>query len=103
MGIGMRLEELMKRKGINANELAQMIGVTPSTIYSMIKRDSNRIDIDLIIKIAHAFNITADELLEAGSARTPHTIAAHFDADEFTAEELKEIETFIGYVKSKRS
>ena len=42
MGIGARLMELMKKKNINTNELAIMIGVPPTTLYSMIKRDSNR-------------------------------------------------------------
>ena len=93
----------MEKRGVNANELAMMIGVAPSTIYSMIKRDSNRIDIDLIIKIAHAFNITADELLASYPDSSPRTIAAHFDAEEFTEDELKEIENFVEYVKSKRS
>lgn len=63
MGIGTRLDELMKSKNTNANELAMEINVAPSTIYSMIKRDSNRVDIDLVIKIAHALDMTADEFL----------------------------------------
>ena len=63
MGIGIRLDELMKEKGTNANELANKIGATPSTIYSIIKRDSNRVDIDIIIKIAHALDMTADDFL----------------------------------------
>ena len=63
MGIGHNLEWAMKKNNTNANELASLLGVTPSTLYSMIQRDSNRIDIDLIIKIAHALNMTSDELL----------------------------------------
>lgn len=64
MGIKNRLVELMKEQGTNANDLAQKINATPSTIYSIIARDSNRIDIDLILKIAHALGVTADELLQ---------------------------------------
>ena len=63
MGIGIRLEELMAQKNTNANELANKIGVRASTIYSIIKRDSNRVDIDIVIKIAHALGMTADEFL----------------------------------------
>lgn len=103
MGIGIRLEALMKKKGINANELANKIGVTPSTLYSMIKRDSSRIDIDLIIKIAHALSITADELLSDEPVKEANTLAAHFDGEDFTEEELEEIASFAAYVKSKRS
>ena len=40
MGIGAKLEKLLKKRNMNANELAQNIGVAPTTIYSMIRRDS---------------------------------------------------------------
>ena len=103
MGIGARLMELMKERHINANELANRIGVRPSTIYSIIKRDSSRVDIDLIIKIAHALGMTADELLSGEVYERPNTLAAHFEGEEFTEEEMKDIEDFIQYVKSKRS
>lgn len=53
----------MQSRNTNANELAQKIGVRASTIYSLIRRDSNRIDINLIVKIAHALGIATDELL----------------------------------------
>lgn len=57
MGIGSRLETLMKERHTNANELAQKIGVAPTTIYSMIKRDSKKADIDVLLKIAQAFQV----------------------------------------------
>ncbi len=63
MGISKRLFALLKKNHINAGELSERVGVSPSTIYSMLSRDSNRIDIDLIIKISHALGVTADELL----------------------------------------
>ena len=102
MGIGVRLEAIMKAKNIYANELAKKIGVTSSTIYSMIKRDSSRVDIDLIIKIAHALGMTADELLSGENYEKPDTLAAHFDGEIFSEEELKEIDKFVEFVKSKR-
>lgn len=103
MGIGVRLEAIMKAKDINANELAKKIGVTPSTIYSMIKRDSNRVDIDLIIKIAHALGMTADELLSEEPYEKPDTLAAHFDGEDLSPEEKEEVIKFVEFVKSKRT
>lgn len=64
MGIKNRLTSLLKEKGMNINELASKIDVTPSTLYSIVQRDSTRIDIDLILKIAHALGVTADEMVE---------------------------------------
>ena len=102
MGIGKRLEELMAIKDINTNELAKLIGVAPTTLYSMIKRDSNRVDIDLVIKIAHALGMTADEFLSS-EPYVPNTLAAHFDGDTFSPEEIEEINNFAKFVKSKRT
>lgn len=103
MGIKYRIEFFMGKEGINANELAIRMGVTPSTIYSMLKRDSSRIDIDLLIKIAKALNVTTDELLGADLPQKPTTIAAHFDGDEFTPEEQEELLNYAQFLKSKRS
>ena len=36
------------------------------------------------------------------SLQLSHTLAAHFDGDEYTDEELEEIKCFAEYVKSKR-
>ncbi len=92
MGIKNRLSALMKEKNTNANDLAQKIGVAPTTIYSIMQRDSARIDIDLILKISHALGITADELLsdELHEMQVSPTsfelelIAAYRKADEGT-------------------
>lgn len=60
MGIGLKLDKLLKEKGMNANELANAVGVSPTTIYSMINRDSRKADIDVLLKIAKLLNVTAD-------------------------------------------
>ena len=103
MGIGKRLEYLMKKRNTNANELAQKIGVRASTIYSLIQRDSSRMDINLIIKIAHALGITADDLLSDDfDVDAPQTLAAHFDGSDFTPEEMEEIKKYAEFVRSRR-
>ena len=57
MGIGSKLSQLLDANGTNANELANKIGVSPQTIYSMIKRDSKKADIDVLLKIADSFGV----------------------------------------------
>lgn len=70
MGIANKLRELMSSKDINANELAKMVDVTPSTIYSVLQRDSKSMNLDLVMKIAHALGVSTDELLgRSGSTR----------------------------------
>lgn len=39
MNIGERLKEYLKYSGMNANELAKIVGVSPSTIYSIIRNN----------------------------------------------------------------
>ena len=57
MGIGKKLDRLMKEQGTNANELAQKIGVAPTTIYSMIRRDSKKADIEVLIRISKELGV----------------------------------------------
>lgn len=60
MGIGLKLDILIKERNTNVNELAQKIGVAPTTIYSMIKRDSKKADIEVLFKIARELDVDAE-------------------------------------------
>ncbi|WP_411336138.1 helix-turn-helix domain-containing protein [Ruminococcus gauvreauii] len=60
MGIGLKLSQLMEIRGTNANELAKKVGVAPTTIYSMIRRDSKKADIEVLIKIAHELGVSTE-------------------------------------------
>lgn len=99
MGIGSKLTKLMKEQDTNANELASKAGVPPTTIYSLIRRDSNRVDIDSLIKIARALGVTAEYFCNEESQ--PRTRAAHFDGTEYTEEQLDRIEAFAKFIKQE--
>ena len=60
MGIGNKLSKLLEANNTNANELANKIGVSPQTIYSIIKRDSKKADIEVLLKIADELGVTAE-------------------------------------------
>ena len=60
MGIGLRLEKLIKARNTNVNELAQKVGVAPTTIYSMIRRDSKKADIEVLFKISKELGVDAE-------------------------------------------
>lgn len=57
MGIGAKLDSLLKLKGSNPSELAQKVNVPAQTIYSMIKRDSKKADIEVLIKISKELGV----------------------------------------------
>lgn len=44
--VAIRFKELCKLQGIKSNELANLAGVTPSTVYSML--DSKRRDVSIV-------------------------------------------------------
>lgn len=102
MGIGNKLTQIMKEQNTNANELATKSGVPAQTIYSLIRRDATKVDIDSLIKIARALGVSAEYFCSDELQSAPQTIAAHFDGDEYTEEELEKIKEFAAFVKQSR-
>lgn len=91
MGIGSKLSELMSANDTNANELAKKIGVSPQTIYSIVKRDSKKADIDVLIRIAKNFGVTVEYFVDDINSTAE---AAHKDGENFTPDELQKIEEY---------
>ena len=93
------LKTARERKGISQKDMAEIIGVAKST-YSLYESGNREPNVQTIKKIADILNVSADELL--GINEEPITIAAHFDGDEYTEEEIDEIRKFAEFVKAKR-
>lgn len=100
MGIGYKLDTLLKDRGMTVTELARRVDVAPTTIYSIIQRNNKKVDIDVLIKIAKILGVNTEYFSDLSEG--PTTIAAHFDGDEYTAEELEEIKQFAEFVKNRR-
>lgn len=100
MGIGKKLQTLIEQNNTNVNELAKKVGVAPTTIYSMINRDSKKADISVLLKIADVLGVNAEYF--GDEQDVPLTIAAHFDGDEYTEDELTKIREFAAFVKANR-
>lgn len=62
MSLGDIIAELRKDKGLQQNELAKMLNVTPATI-SNYERNTYKPDIDNLVKLANIFNCSTDYLL----------------------------------------
>ena len=60
MGIGKKLQILIEQKHRNLNDIANKICVPPSTLYGIIRRDNNKVDIDVLQSIADELNVTLD-------------------------------------------
>ena len=90
------LKEARERRGMTQKEVADIIGVAKS-LYESGNREPN---VQTIKKIADTLNVSADDLL--GLNTEPMTVAAHFDGDEFTADELDDIRAYAEFVKNRR-
>lgn len=71
MGIGKTLSEILKEKGSNANDLAERVGVSPSTIYSITKRDNMKVDITLLARICKVLNVEMQRFYDDYFAENP--------------------------------
>ena len=94
-----KIKELRIANNLSQIELAEKLQIAQNTLsqYENGKRDP---DIDTLKKIADYFDVTTDYLLERDN--NLETIAAHHDDDEWTEEELEDIEKFKEYIRSKR-
>ena len=53
-----RFREIMTQRGIRPNELANLSGVTPSTVYSMLDPRRKELSINVIKKLCDGLEIT---------------------------------------------
>ncbi|WP_312116594.1 helix-turn-helix domain-containing protein [Brevibacillus reuszeri] len=95
------LAELIDKKG-SRRAFAEEIGLPPTTLQSILTRGVGRASIDNIIKVCRALGISVEELDAMAAGREVQTIAAHHDGEDWTEEELAEIERFKEFVKLKR-
>ncbi|MBM6745250.1 helix-turn-helix transcriptional regulator [Drancourtella massiliensis] len=100
MGIGNKLNELLKDRNMTVTELSRKINVAPTTIYSIIQRNNKKVDIDVLLDIADVLGVTAEYFRDSPKSE-PTTRAAHFDGTEFTEEQLDRIEAFAKFIKQE--
>ena len=56
-----RFRELMQERNIRPNELANLSGITPSTVYSMLDERRKELSINVIKKLCDGLGITLGE------------------------------------------
>ena len=61
----LRFREIMDQRGICPNELANMAGVTPSTVYSMLDEKRRELSINTIKKLCDGLEISLSEFFTA--------------------------------------
>ena len=101
--MGLRIKSLREEKKMSQSTLAELVGYKDKT--AIAKVEAGKVDLpqSKISAFAKALNTTTSYLFEdINIDDNPKTIAAHFDGDEYTEEELDEIRKFAEFVKAKR-
>ncbi len=102
MDFSIRLKQLRNEKQLTQEQLGKMLSFDKSTIsrYESGKYEPSQ---DVLKLLSEFFGVTVDYLIGNSNVRYHHeTIAAHHENDEWTEEELKSIEDFKEYIRSKR-
>jgi len=87
---------------MSQDTLAELTGYRDRSSIAKIEKGDVDISESKIRDFAKALKTTPQELMGWDEPEKPNTIAAHFDGNEFTEEELNEIKAFAEFVKTKR-
>lgn len=111
MTIEEQLRELMIKKSGSVNKFSQEIGVPQSTIFSIFQRGVGKANINSIIAICKALNISTDELAEGritplnietmpeGTYRGKSEILIEFES--LSNKDKEQVISYIRFLKSK--
>lgn len=82
--------------------LAELTGYKDRSSIAKIEKGEVDISESKIREFAKALRTTPQELMGWDEPEKPITMAAHFDGDEYTEEELNKIKEFAAFVKANR-
>ena len=103
-----QLRQMIINKYGSLKKFSDTINMPWTTLDSILKRGIANSNITNVMKITKELGIDTESLASGiiveSSAKhsSPTTIAAHFDGDEYTEEELDKIKEFAAFVKSTR-
>lgn len=90
MKIGERIKELRKARGLSAEEVAERLGVSLSTLYRYENSSISKVPIDVIEKLCTILGVTTGELMGNGAPADGEELPASFaNAEQAMAFMLK--------------
>ncbi len=85
MGDGQRLKAILKEKGTNVRQVAKKAEVSPTTLYTIIQKDTD-IKLDLGLRLAMVLGVSVSDISSAKSAKgveIQDKVKVRFDARGF--------------------
>lgn len=106
MSFSKRMKQSREKQGITLAELGRRIGKTEATVQRYESGNIKNLKNDTIENIATALNVNPAYLMgwneeETNKQPEQDTIAAHFDKDGLTEDEIEEVNKFIEWVKNR--
>src|SRR5690554_2727361 len=99
--IGERLKLLLEKNDMTQGDLAKKLSVVHATI-SHYCADKRIPDAKTLKRLADFFDVSVDWLLGRTIVRRQiETVAAHHDGEDWSEEELEDIERFKEFVRAK--
>lgn len=102
------IEELIDKNWPNKKAFAENINIPYTTLRSMLARGIGNATVDNVLKVCKGLGITTEQLEKMANGKAEKdnnditTIAAHHDGEDWTEEELEEIERFKEFIRTKR-
>ena len=101
------LKELILSQYKSLREFTTVIGMPYTTVDSLLKRGIKKASVDNVLKICSFLNISTDALvngrIEYINNEEPTTLAAHFEGEQYSDEEMDEIMQFAEFVKNRKN
>lgn len=66
--IGSKLKTVLQEQNIKVNELARKTGISAQTLYSLIKRDTNNLNVDVLLTICDALDVPIEVFLDVSKS-----------------------------------
>ena len=100
-----QLKEMILDRYGSLSNFCKTIDMPWATLDSILKRGISKANISNVLKISHELGIDTESLGSGKivpAAPDADTLAAHFDGEDYTPEELEEIKKYAEYVRSRR-
>ncbi len=79
MAIGKKLQELLSCKNITVSQLAKNTGVPASTIYGIINRNNEKVNLDTLNKICNELGVKLEYFTEEGQNESSDELTEYLD------------------------
>lgn len=88
MGDGKKLKEYIDKNGTNVRKIAKETGISATTLYTIIQRDSN-IRLDFALRLANALDIEVNEICSGSPPDVGRLLKAFYQlSDNERSEEI---------------